>query len=169
MTIDEKLYQVKQSAPYHIDDLLTVANDILAFKGLQQVIKRTLRFYIQNGLVPRPIGSPKFARYEYRHLLSLVGARTCQDHGMKLNQIKENLEARWKDESELLRFVREQLEMRSVTVQRNSGVREAVHVVDTRALKLTENSVLHINKSANLGEELTAIREAISEMIADKK
>ena len=88
---------------------------------------------------------------------------------MKLNEIKENLEARWKDEAELLRFVREQLEMRTVTVQRGSGVREAVHMPDTRALKLTENSVLQINKSANLGEELVAIREAINEMIADKK
>lgn len=77
--------------PCTAKDLLKHASAILESLGLQGIRDRTLRYYIQNGVVPPPIGSPKFARYDFRHLQGLVTARALQNQGMKLMQIRSQM------------------------------------------------------------------------------
>lgn len=70
------------------DALIVVANEFLASRGATLVSKRTLRFYTAQEVVPSPMGSPKFARYGFEHLLSLLAARSLQDQGQRLEQIR---------------------------------------------------------------------------------
>lgn len=70
------------------DELIATANEFLAARGASLISKRTLRFYTAQGVVPVPLGSPKYARYGYEHLLSMLAARSLQDQGMRLEQIR---------------------------------------------------------------------------------
>lgn len=70
------------------DGVVLTVNEVLADRGATLISKRTLRFYTSQDVVPSPMGSPKFARYGYEHLLSLLGARAMQDQGQKLDQIR---------------------------------------------------------------------------------
>ncbi len=53
--------------------------------------KRTIRFYIQKGLVDRPEGTGKGAYYTHRHLEQLLGIRKWKDAGLSLERIQELL------------------------------------------------------------------------------
>lgn len=77
--------------PVTADALVAYANELLISRGSALITKRTLRFYTSNDVVPSPLGSPKFARYDYKHLICLVGARALQDQGNKLPKIKKEL------------------------------------------------------------------------------
>jgi DNA-binding transcriptional MerR regulator len=78
-------------APYTIDQLVTNANSVLRERPRLQVSKRTVRYYISEGVLPAPHGSPKFARYGMEHFVMLVGARCLQDQGMRLEVCKKTL------------------------------------------------------------------------------
>ena len=52
---------------------------------------RTIRFYIQAGLVPRPLGLGRGARYAVEHLESLLSIRRWQNAGLALDRIRELL------------------------------------------------------------------------------
>lgn len=86
MTTSE-LSLYRQLAPFTADKLVDAANALLTAKRVHGITKRTLRFYTAQRVVPGPMGSPKFARYGYEHLLTLLAARALQDQGMKLEQI----------------------------------------------------------------------------------
>ena len=60
--------------------------------SLVEMNKRTVRFYIQKGLVDRPEGSGKGSRYTYRHLEQLLAIRKWKDAGISLERIKEIIE-----------------------------------------------------------------------------
>lgn len=68
---------------YALDSLATLA----------EVPTRTVRFYIQNGLVDRPEGSGKGAWYTPRHLEQLLQVRKWQLAGLSLERIRELLHA----------------------------------------------------------------------------
>ena len=53
--------------------------------------KRTVRFYIQQDLVDRPIGEKRAARYDSKHLDQLLTIRKWQDAGLSLGRISEIL------------------------------------------------------------------------------
>ena len=55
--------------------------------------KRSVRFYIQKGLVDRPEGSGKGSRYTHRHLEQLLTIRKWKDAGISLERIREIIEA----------------------------------------------------------------------------
>lgn len=78
--------------PCTAKELIAHANKVLRAMGLPDVQIRTLRFYIAQGVVPPPVGSPKFARYEFSHLNSLVILRMMQNQGMRLAEIKGQIE-----------------------------------------------------------------------------
>lgn len=78
--------------PMTADGVVLTVNEILANRGATLISKRTLRFYTSQDVVPAPMGSPKFARYGYEHLLSLLGARAMQDQGQKLDQIRMEMD-----------------------------------------------------------------------------
>ena len=61
--------------------------------ALVELPKRTVRYYIQLGLVDRPDGIAKGARYGPRHLERLLLIRKWQHAGLSLERIRELIEA----------------------------------------------------------------------------
>lgn len=79
--------------PCTAKEVIAQANKVLRALRLPDVQIRTLRFYIAQGVVPPPIGSPKFARYGFTHLENLVLSRVMQDQGMTLADIRGALQS----------------------------------------------------------------------------
>jgi DNA-binding transcriptional MerR regulator len=59
--------------------------------ALVDLPRRTLRYYIQIGLVDRPDGETRAARYGERHLAQLTRIRRWSDAGLSLERIRELL------------------------------------------------------------------------------
>lgn len=53
--------------------------------------KRTVRYYVQLGLVDRPVGETRAARYGRRHLEQLLQIRQLTEAGVSLERIREVL------------------------------------------------------------------------------
>ena len=53
--------------------------------------KRTVRYYVQLGLVDRPVGETRAARYGRRHLEQLLHIRQLAESGLSLERIREVL------------------------------------------------------------------------------
>ena len=64
------------------------AEDLSALVGMT---RRTIRFYIQRGLVSRPQGTGKGAFYTHQHLEELLTIRKWKDAGLTLERIQELL------------------------------------------------------------------------------
>ncbi len=67
--------------------------------GLVELPRRTVRYYIQIGLVNRPDGAGRGAHYTSQHLEQLLEIRKWQQAGLSLERIRELLSA---DENEPL-------------------------------------------------------------------
>jgi DNA-binding transcriptional MerR regulator len=59
--------------------------------GLVDLPRRTVRYYIQIGLVDRPEGAGRGARYTAQHLDQLLEIRKWQQAGLSLERIRELL------------------------------------------------------------------------------
>jgi len=57
--------------------------------ALTDTAQRTIRFYIQEGLVDRPHGAKRGAYYSRRHLEQLLTIRKWQKAGLSLERIRE--------------------------------------------------------------------------------
>ena len=66
---------------YSIDELAT----------LVELPRRTVRYYVQQGLVDSPIGEKRAAYYTTRHLEQLLTIRKWQQAGLSLDRIREIL------------------------------------------------------------------------------
>ena len=66
---------------YSIDELASLA----------ELPRRTVRYYIQQGLVDRPIGEKRAAYYTASHLEQLLTIRKWQHAGVSLERIREIL------------------------------------------------------------------------------
>jgi DNA-binding transcriptional MerR regulator len=60
--------------------------------GLTDLPLRTIRYYIQLGLVERHEGDRKHARYTQRHLDQLLQVRAMADQGIPLERIKHQMQ-----------------------------------------------------------------------------
>ena len=60
--------------------------------ALVELPERTVRYYIQLGLVDRPEGETRAARYGERHLEQLLEIRKWQRAGLSLERIRELVE-----------------------------------------------------------------------------
>ncbi len=69
------------SPNYSIDELA----------ALVELPRRTVRYYIQQGLVDRPIGEKRAAYYTASHLEQLLTIRKWQHAGLSLDRIREIL------------------------------------------------------------------------------
>ena len=58
---------------------------------LSDISRRTVRYYIQIGLVDRPIGETRAAHYVSGHLEQLLKIRQLTDAGVSLERIREVL------------------------------------------------------------------------------
>lgn len=61
--------------------------------ALADLPRRTVRYYIQIGLIDRPRGATRSARYTREHLHSLLEIRRWQKAGLALDRIRELLRA----------------------------------------------------------------------------
>ena len=68
-------------ATYSLDELAT----------LTDLPKRTVRYYIQLGLIDRPEGETRAARYGPRHAEQLLQVRKWADAGVSLERIRDLL------------------------------------------------------------------------------
>ena len=59
--------------------------------ALVEIPRRTIRYYIQEGLVDRPVGEKRGAHYTPVHREQLLTIRTWQKAGVSLERIKEIL------------------------------------------------------------------------------
>jgi DNA-binding transcriptional MerR regulator len=66
---------------YSIDELASLA----------ELPRRTVRYYIQQGLVDRPVGEKRAAYYTASHLEQLLTIRKWQHAGLSLDRIREIL------------------------------------------------------------------------------
>lgn len=57
--------------------------------ALVELPRRTVRYYIQAGLVARPLGERRGAYYTRRHLEQLLAIRKWQQAGLSLERIRE--------------------------------------------------------------------------------
>lgn len=78
---------VKATPAQHIQR--TYSLDELA--ALAELPRRTVRYYIQLGLVDRPIGETRAAHYTSKHLEQLLQIRTWTQAGVSLERIRELL------------------------------------------------------------------------------
>ncbi len=60
--------------------------------ALTQTPKRTVRYYIQMGLLERPVGETRAARYGESHLRRLLQVKQLSAAGFSLDRIRERLE-----------------------------------------------------------------------------
>ena len=58
------------------------------------VPQRSIRYYIQRGLLPRPEGETRAATYGVDHLSALMRIRQWQETGLSLDAIADLLDAR---------------------------------------------------------------------------
>ena len=69
---------------YSADELATLAG----------VPRRTLRYYIQLGLIDPPVGQTRAAYYTWRHLNQLLEVRRLTEQGFSLERVGELLARR---------------------------------------------------------------------------
>lgn len=75
--------------PMTSDDSERFAMDELC--ALVDLPRRTVRYYIQEGLIDRPAGAKRGAYYTRRHLEQLMTIRTWRRAGLSLEQIRERV------------------------------------------------------------------------------
>ena len=74
--------QNMESKTYSIDELCVITN----------LPKRTVRYYIQLGLVDRPVGETKAAHYLSEHLDQLLRVKKLTEARVPLEQIRQLIE-----------------------------------------------------------------------------
>ena len=96
LKIDDLVHQVAELVP-------RVAGPQSRYKVTAIPDARTVRFYIQEGLVDPPHGSSgPAALYGFRHLLQLVTVKVLQSHYLPIRKIKETIDNLTDEELEKL-------------------------------------------------------------------
>lgn len=72
----------EQTRRFSLDQLAT----------LTEIPRRTVRYYIQLGLVDRPIGETRAAHYTDRHVEQLLTIRKWTEAGLSLERVRQLLE-----------------------------------------------------------------------------
>lgn len=72
-----------------MDEIVYTLDDLASLTGIS---KRTVRYYIQMGLVDRPIGETKASRYTPKHLERLLTVQRLTAEGLTLEGVKKYLE-----------------------------------------------------------------------------
>lgn len=61
--------------------------------SLGGVSRRTVRYYVQRGLLPTPTGTGRGSHYTQEHLDRLIQVRTWQEEGVSLAEIEQRVGA----------------------------------------------------------------------------
>lgn len=180
-------------APFQIEELVDAANSILRDRPRLRVSKRTVRYYVSQGVLPAPRGAPKFARYGMEHLAKLVGARAMQDEGQSLEEVGEALRQAFRggEASGVARiqrllaaapesqgYVAEQIDayvgetpqgplMEAPTrrLMRSSDRSDAATPVETLRFSLCDGAVLEVQKGRPVEDVLRESQRAIERLL----
>lgn len=150
----------RKTAPYKVGELLHALDTLL---GRGVITIRTLRFYGSRGIVPRPLGAPKYARYGYEHLLSILAAKMLQDRGQKLDLIATDLapirEGRFDSFEEEVEAWLTGNTAREIPKRYRHSDRSA------RRIALTPHCTVEVESSADLRQALEEARPALDMLI----
>jgi DNA-binding transcriptional MerR regulator len=69
-------------APYGIEELAALGG----------VTRRTVRYYVQEGLLPAPLGVGRGRHYGEEHLARLEAVKALQEKGLSLDEVRRELE-----------------------------------------------------------------------------
>jgi DNA-binding transcriptional MerR regulator len=72
-----------------MDDKTFTLDELCA---LTDISRRTVRYYIQIGIAPRPVGMGRAARYTASHVDCLLQVKKLADAGLSLERIREILD-----------------------------------------------------------------------------
>ena len=56
------------------------------------ITRRTVRFYVQRGLIPQPLGRGRGEHYTDKHLTAVLRVKSLQEQGASLNDIRRYLD-----------------------------------------------------------------------------
>lgn len=59
--------------------------------NLSGVVRRTIRYYIELGLIDGPVGETRAAYYTWRHLQKLLDIRRLTEEGLSLERVRKRL------------------------------------------------------------------------------
>ena len=65
--------------------------DVGELSALGGVSRRTVRYYVQEGLIPAPMGLGRGARYGKEHLERLLRVKSLQEEGLTLDEVRRSL------------------------------------------------------------------------------
>ena len=68
-------------APYGIEELAALGG----------VTRRTVRYYVQEGLLPVPLGVGRGRHYGEEHLARLQAVKALQEKGLSLDEVRQEL------------------------------------------------------------------------------
>jgi DNA-binding transcriptional MerR regulator len=60
--------------------------------ALGGVTRRTVRYYVQEGLIPTPLGVGRGRHYGKEHLVKLQAVKALQEQGRTLDEVRDELE-----------------------------------------------------------------------------
>lgn len=181
-----RLSEYKQIAPFSAEELLDSASALLRDKPGHEVSLRLLRYYTSEGLVPKAIGSSKFARYGYEHLVGLLAIRALLDQGKKLEDAKEELSGIHEGEvavaeqvaTEWLEAFSSQPQNMAYAMRPPAGIPPQRFALESRwsnstqnvlRISLSKHTTLEISADADVDRELSESIEKISKILSKKK
>lgn len=161
-----RLSEYKAKAPYTVNELLSAVNSLM---GDEDMTVRTIRYYVGQGVLNRPYGAPKFARYGYEHLVCILAARMLQDRGWKLDRITQELaEARGGQPDAYAKHVEEWLPTRVVRERRKpygTGSNGSTRSHNVHRFVLTEKSAIEISANTELKKELLDASKSLQKLV----
>jgi DNA-binding transcriptional MerR regulator len=131
----------QEEASYSIQELANLAG----------VSRRTVRYYVQRGLLQTPLGTGRGRHYTQAHLERLVEIRTLQEQGVSLSEIRDG------DDS---------AEQKTSTAPSVSPVPQSVWL----RLELTEGVELHLkgDKAALPPKQRERLIKAVMNALCDE-
>jgi DNA-binding transcriptional MerR regulator len=101
VTVSKALDNWRNWSTGSVDELAAIGTAFLWALGLEplaetsasaSITRRTIRYYISQGVLNPPVGERRLASYDYRHLLQLLFIKARQHAGDRLEQIRAELD-----------------------------------------------------------------------------
>ena len=121
------------------------------------ISRRTVRFYVQRELIPKPVGLGRSTYYTDEHLNKLKEIARLQDMGLALDSISQILNGELSEETAV---------ENSRPVSRGQRSRKGVFIEQWIKMKFNKGIELHID-TAEVGpsaEQLEALQKSINEI-----
>lgn len=124
------------------------------------VNRRTVRYYVQRGLLPAPEGTGRGSRYLAHHLETLIRIRELQEAGVPLAKIADGLNAA--AEEKFLRSPESVSPLESVSPPESAS---PATVTTWTRIVLGDGAELHLRNRWPTKAQVDALREAIQKII----